>query len=107
MDSEILRRLGGTEINLESLEKQERSEGFDCKGLLEISRDRLYQGMCDSRFPHKSNIKLVNFESRNGLEIAKSFPIDVALTITDNCNTNCLFKPVTLPRAGRQKIGHA
>lgn len=91
MDSEIIRRLGGTEINLKSLEKKESDEGFDRKGLLEISRDRLYQAMQDSRFPHKSNTKLVNFESRNGLDIVRSFPQDVAITITDKCNANCLF----------------
>jgi len=91
LDSEIMRRLGGTEISLKSLENQERSEGFDPKGLLEISRDRLYRAMHDSRFPHKSNIKLVNFESRNGLETVKSFPLDAAITITDKCNANCLF----------------
>jgi len=91
MDSEIIRRLGGAAISLKSLIKQERAEGFYRKGLLEISRDRLYQVMRDSRFPHKSNIKLVNFESRNRLEIVRSFPLDVAVTITDRCNASCLF----------------
>jgi len=91
VDSEIVRRLGGVEISLKSLEIKETSEGFDRKGLLEISRDRLYQDMRHSRFPHKSNIKLVNFESKNGLEIVRSFPPDVAVTITDQCNANCLF----------------
>lgn len=91
MDSEIIWRLGGAEISLKSLIKQERAESFDRKGLLEISRDRLYHAMQDSRFPHKSNIKLVNFESRNGLNIVRSFPLDVAITITDKCNANCLF----------------
>ena len=91
VDSEIVRRLGGVEISVKSLEIKETSEGFDRKGLLEISRDRLYQDMRHSRFPHKSNIKLVNFESKNGLEIVRSFPPDVAVTITNKCNANCLF----------------
>ncbi len=91
VNSKIIEILGGLGVTLESILVAEESGEIDTDRILKISRDRLYQRMQHSSAPHWANRDLIQFESRHAITEVRSFPMDLAITITGACSARCLF----------------
>ena len=83
--------LGGLDFSFEDLSVLEQSRPDFKKEVFELSQTRLFDEMQQSSTPHLANLKLLHFESRNGLSTVKSYPYDLALNITTLCNAHCEF----------------
>lgn len=88
---ELIEALGGHDFSSEEAISREKSSPDLLYRAFELSQKRLYDEMQGSCQPHLANLKLLNFESRNGLTDVKSFPYDIAFNISTLCNARCQF----------------
>ena len=87
----IIDSIGGLNFSLQSLLDLEANKKMDSQYVISTAQNYLYQQMLNSNTPHKLNRRLSEFEAKYAIPIVKSFPSDIALTITGKCNANCLF----------------
>jgi MoaA/NifB/PqqE/SkfB family radical SAM enzyme len=91
IDSEILNIFDDKPATLKTLDDIRKYKSNHIDSIFNMAQNNLYQLMLHSSLPHLTNRKLIEFESDNSLGEVKSFPYDIAITITSKCNLNCTF----------------
>ena len=87
----MIKHFGGPDLSMDSIQKLISGNKIDISIIQKTIQDELVLQRESSSVPYKENFRLAQFEAENNIPVVRSFPSDIAITITNKCNANCVF----------------